>query len=451
MAPLLCTACDACATFVSARRPTVPPCALANNNVCLPPPPELQGLSLGEQMFIARGFAVRRLRALTTSGDPQSRQRGLLGTASAIAFPQNACSILTALPVRAADLAEYLSVFFTDATQSNLHLCKEFVVRRTTVHTALRWLVRHNPYYADLQIDLAALEDLPLDGVPSAWLQQAQSSTTPLTRNFGPADATSAPDISETSSSIHAAVLDPSIDDCDPLHMWHTALLACERFEKNEHHRPDAATSDVQLAHTMLQRLAGATNHKSFEQDSYHQRATDAPHQKLYAILPHSDEPLDSYHPSFWTFCFPVLFPYGEGIDGQPRVRYLTDHAWGSSLLRRRDRCSATHWRKDLDFVAVLFSVLHRRRLLRAVRIRVQAPTFREAIPSFCTLRTTDWLGVANAVGESLTFCLFSCPSVCFYFLFLLFVRFHILNACCGPLSHYATLLPPSPEAWHRA
>eukprot|EP00435_Cladocopium_sp_Y103_P047646 s1810_g14.t1 len=198
---------------------------------------------------------------------------------------------------------------------------------------------------------------------------------------LGPVDATSAPDSSETSTDIHAAVLDPSIDNSDPLHLWHTALLACERFERHERDQPDAAASDVRLAQAMLQRLADTSNHRSFEQDTYHQQSTTSPQDKLYAILPHADEPLDSYHPSFWSFCFPVLFPFGEGIDGQPRLRYFSDHAWGSMLLRRRDRPSGTHWRKDLDFVAVLFSVLHRRRLLRAVRVRVQAPTFREALP----------------------------------------------------------------------
>ena len=103
---------------------------------------------------------------------------------SAIAFPQNACSVLAGLPLRAADLAEYLSVFFTDANQSDLHLCKEFVVRRPAVHQALRWLVVHDPYYADLQIDLAALEELPVHVGPTAWLQQARTSDTPLTRNI---------------------------------------------------------------------------------------------------------------------------------------------------------------------------------------------------------------------------------------------------------------------------
>lgn len=222
-------------------------------------------------MFIARGFAVRRLRTLTSSGDPQSRQRGLLGTASAIAFPQNACSVFSALPIHAAALSDYLSVFFTDATQSNLRLCKEFVVRRHAVHQALLWLVHHNPFYADLHIDLAALQDLPLDGVPEAWLQQAHLATSPLTRNFGPADATSAPNSSEASADIHAAVLDPSIDDSDPVHLWHTALLACERFEQHQQRQPDAATSDVRIAQAMLQRLAGASSHKSSKQDSYHQ------------------------------------------------------------------------------------------------------------------------------------------------------------------------------------
>ena len=71
---------------------------LANNNLCIGPPPELQNLSLGEQLFIARGHALRRLRTLSHTGDPAARQTGLLGTTSAIAFPQDPVSLLSSLP-----------------------------------------------------------------------------------------------------------------------------------------------------------------------------------------------------------------------------------------------------------------------------------------------------------------------------------------------------------------
>ena len=360
---------------------------------------------------MARGFAVRRLRTLTTTGDPDARQRGMLGTASAIAFPQDACTILQTLPVSATDLCDYLSVFFTNENQSDLRFAKEYVVRRSVVHAALEWLIHHNPFYSDLQINMTALQELPIEGVPDAWTQAAQVASSPLTRNFGPVDATSVPVSDMPDPGIHAAVIEPSTDSGDPMYLWQTALSACERYDRHAQQEPDAAISDARLVQHVLHRLAASSNHNSFEQDAYHQQASTAPQAKLYAVLPHSDLPLDSYHPSFWAFCFPCLFPYGEGIDGQPRQTYLPDHDWASMLLRRRDRGFATHWRADLDFISVLFSVLHRRRLLRAVRIRIRSPTFRQHIPSLCSLRSTDWAHVATTVGESfhlhINFCFF--------------------------------------------
>ncbi|CAL1151019.1 unnamed protein product [Cladocopium goreaui] len=396
-ASLQCLACVPCARSFRKASPTLPPSALANNNLCLPAPEELQSLSFGEQLFIARGFAVRRLRTLTPSGDPEARQQGMLGTTSAIAFPQNAATIFSQLPVSAAQVSDYLSVFFTDALQSNLHFSKEFVVRRSAVHRALLWLTQHNPYYADITIDMSSLQDLPANGVPPAWAALAQVSQESLTREFGPVDASTA---GGTDSAIHAAVLDPGVDHTDPLQLWNTALLACERYERHATSNAVSATADVHVVQYALRSLASSSNHRSFEQDLIHQTRPAQSKEKLYVVVPHADEPLNSYDPFFWTACFPLQFPYGDGIDGQPRRTYLSDHDWGKLLLLRRDRPLQLHPRKDLDFISVLFSVLHRRRLLRAVRIRVQAPHFREQLPSFVNLQATDWTQVASTVGE---------------------------------------------------
>eukprot|EP00435_Cladocopium_sp_Y103_P070783 s581_g36.t1 len=351
-------------------------------------------------MFVARGFALRRLRTLTPLGDPQSRQQGLLGTASAIAFPQNAVSVLRALPLPPEQLSDYLSIFFTAENATSFRGCKEFVVRRSVVELALRWLMQHNPYYADLQLDVAALQRLPVNGVPDAWLDLAQATSIPLERSLGPADASSMEDTS--SASIHAAVIDPGTDHNDPLTLWQTALRACERFEHQQ--AKPAATCHVRLAQDSHQQLLTQNNHPAFVADERQATSPSSSQHKIYAQLPHSDQPLDSYSPSFWTLCFPCLFPFGDGLDGYSRPMFLPDHDWGAHLLRRLDRPAATHWRRDLDFLAVLYSILHRRRLLRAVRLRVRAPAFQEATPHFCTLQATDFTAVASAIGEFLAF-----------------------------------------------
>lgn len=406
--------------------PRLPPAALANNNVCLKPPKELQGLSLGEQMFIARGFPLRRLRQLTHSGDPAARQAGLFGTASAIAFPQNGITVLRALPTTPEHVAEYLSIFFTNLLHSDLRFCREFIVRRAVVHRALSWLVLHNPFYCDLSIDLEALQQLPEDGVPEAWLQQAQRTDVALQREVGPADATE--EGSSTLGSVNAAVLEPGTDSIDPIQLWNTALLACERFDRTASTDYEAATAHFRLAQEAMQRLGHSARHPALQAAEEHPT-------KVYAFLPHADQPLDSYHPSFWSLCFPCLFPYGDGIDGQYRTSFLSDHAWAAHLLLRRDRAPEMHWRLDLDFVAVLFSVLHRRRLLRAVRVKIASPSFQAAVPSFCNLHAVDFAAVAATLGEPFGCCLvfFFLPS--FFVSFRTFWKWFILT-CAGRATH---------------
>ena len=382
--------------------PSIPPRSLANNNLCISPPPELQHLSLGEQLFVARGHALRRLRTLSHTGDPAARQSGILGTTSAIAFPQDPISILSSLPPTPESLCEYISVFFPNQAETDLRYCKEFVVRRSVVHSALLWLLQHNPYYADLQINLSTLQALPEDDVPLPWLQHAHATNIPLTRELGPADASSTFDATPVNLGVQAAVLDTSTDSHDPLHLWQTALRACDQFERHTS-QSDLQAADIQVAYTALTRLAASAEHPSFLRDTQHQTSLEASRQKIYCVLPHADTPLNSYDPSFWAFCFPWLFPYGEAIDGQIRPRHLSDYEWGMLLLQRHDRDSGSHWRMDLDFVSVLYSTLHRRRLLRAVRVHLHSPSFHTCLPALHTLQTLDWTHVAATVGECLS------------------------------------------------
>ena len=178
-APLFLICCQHCAPFLRSMPPSIPPRSLANNNLCIGPPPELQNLSLGEQLFIARGHALRRLRTLSHTGDPAARQTGLLGTTSAIAFPQDPVSILSSLPPTPESLCDYISVFFPNEAETDLRYCKEFIIRRNVVHAALRWLLHHNPYYCDLHINVSALHTLPEDAVPLPWLEHAQATNRP--------------------------------------------------------------------------------------------------------------------------------------------------------------------------------------------------------------------------------------------------------------------------------
>lgn len=253
--------CPECAVALAKSKPTLPALALANDTFSLPPPPELQDLSLGEQLFISRGFALRRLRSLAATNDPLSRQKGIIGTA--IAFPQDPTTVLRALPSTAEHIADYISVFFTTEDCRDLRFAPEYVVRRARVQAALLWLIQHNPFYMDLVLDFAAIAELPEEGIPPAWLSLPQRADTALEREYGPADANAdSSNNNSDASSLHGAVLDLSEDPTDPARLWTTALTACERFQSHQAQHV-AAQEDVRLAQFALQALAQPTSRAS--------------------------------------------------------------------------------------------------------------------------------------------------------------------------------------------
>ena len=124
-----------CRRSLNATSPSLPSDAIANDNWAGPVPPELSCLTTAEIVFISRGFTVRSLKQLRHTGDPESRQYGLLG--STVASPQEAASVVKQLPRTLSSACEILTVYFSDGKASNLRFCKEHTVRREKVLQAL--------------------------------------------------------------------------------------------------------------------------------------------------------------------------------------------------------------------------------------------------------------------------------------------------------------------------
>ena len=223
-AEVTCSCCKHCRRSLNADSPKLPPEAIANDNWSGPVPPELSCLTDAEIIFISRGFTVRSLKQLRRDGDPSSRQYGLFG--STVSFPHEGASVLQQLPRSVASACEMITVYFSDGNSNHLRFCKEHVVRRSKVHTALLWLKAHNPHYADIEIDMDALTALPEDDVPEGMVQAAVPSSINVAREEGPADSTSR---DAASTEIHAAVVDNEGEGLDPARLWRMALTAAER------------------------------------------------------------------------------------------------------------------------------------------------------------------------------------------------------------------------------
>ena len=384
--PLLCPMCQTCTQSLSGPQPRIPSKALCNGNFCLPLPPQLRDLTFAECLFIARGYTVRRLHTLPTRGPPEARQKATTG--NNVAFPQNSASIFATLSPTPSDVAELLTVFFTDASLQYLRVAPAYQVRRAKVEAALQWLCLHNPFHADLRIDATSLHLLPACGVPDEFMTLVNShATDAVVAAAGPAEAlVQAPDTADAvQMPIAAAVVDVEGEALAPAQLWQQALSP-----------GDGADAEACV------------------------------------IVPHGDTLLNSFEPAFWSFCFPHLFPYGDNLPGQDRPVYLPDRAWARHLLRRADRTSALPSPAtqpatdaatasapvpetptacpassttfpcclDMDFLSVLFSVFHRRDLLHAVRAKLSSPGFAQTVESLNRVNAVDLAAVHAALGQ---------------------------------------------------
>ena len=128
-----------------------------NSMIPCPVPPQLQGLTQTEEMLIARALPLMRVY-IKPGG-----QRGYSG--HCINLPQNINDLASSLPRYPKDL----SVIIVNVKGKD-NTFKDVNVRRQKVLDALLWLRVNNPLYKDVEINVQALEYLPINGIPSDLL-----------------------------------------------------------------------------------------------------------------------------------------------------------------------------------------------------------------------------------------------------------------------------------------
>ena len=355
--PLPFPLCSTCCGALQKSPPRLPTRALANGNLCLPLPPELCDLTLAERIFIARGFTVRRLHTLPGPTAPTDRQKAFSG--NVISFPQNSATVVRSLPRHPDEAAELLTVFFPSTGEHQFLSTKAYLVRRQRVRDALEWLRCHNPFFADIAVAAEHLALLPQHGVlPHLGLASA-SGGNPVVPEAGPADALLSSQ--EQALPLAAAVLDVEGEGLMPGDLWREALGVAPAADASSEQQPVAY--DV--------------------------------------MVPHGEEPLSSYHLGYYVLCFPHLFPYGDGVCGGARRVQFPLRAWARHLLLRTDRLPAYHpWSLDIDFICVLFSIVHRQELLRAIHIKVHSPSFTQHSADIAALLESNFAAVARVLQD---------------------------------------------------
>ena len=163
----------------SLERRTVPKLSLANNLWIGEIPSALTGLTIPEQLLIARHYPrcyIFKLypRNVDSHIPLDQLYTGIAGNASL--FELNTQEVVEMIkgqrmPSSVQTLASIITITFVGSKiLPKDWLKKTFRVRREVVYEALVWLQSHNPIYADIKIDENRMRELPEDDVPDELL-----------------------------------------------------------------------------------------------------------------------------------------------------------------------------------------------------------------------------------------------------------------------------------------
>ena len=172
-----CWMCFECIRSLERRK--LPKLSLANNLWIGEVPSELTGLTIPEQLLIARHYPrcyIFKLfpRDIDSHIPLDQLYTGMAGNATL--FELNTQEVVEMLkgqrmPSSVRSLASVIAITYVGNRKLPKDwLKKTFRVRRDVVYDALVWLQRHNPIYADIKIDEGRLRELPEDDVPDELL-----------------------------------------------------------------------------------------------------------------------------------------------------------------------------------------------------------------------------------------------------------------------------------------
>jgi hypothetical protein len=231
-------------------------------------PDALQDLTQIEEMLIARALPIMKVY-LKPGG-----QRGYSG--HCIHLPQRVSDLAQSLPHCPKDIP---LIVVTMKGKGNTF--KDVIVRRKKVEQALQWLIKHNPQYHSVKVNITSLNSLPVDGVP-AELQIIETDNDP----------------------------EGNLDEI--YHSYDT-----EGF-KNKTNAPSVSDEKDEVFNhkTETSTFLPHSDNDQLEQDAIHSRLGTKISWPLV-----EDQPLSEYTTPFLaTMAFPCLFPDGKGDPTNPSL-----------------------------------------------------------------------------------------------------------------------------------
>ncbi|KAI0708656.1 hypothetical protein C8Q76DRAFT_627620, partial [Earliella scabrosa] len=280
--PVSVNVCAECSR--SWKRNKLPPLAYANGTFLGDVPPELRDLTFIEESIIAQSRAkcwIVHLREDKDSDDTPvtaHHQRGFKG--HIIVYPQRPETLLKVLPASLEKIMTPICVIFVGSSRPTREWLKEkakpLAVRRERILRALQWLKANNPFYADVEIDYNAVDQLPEDGLLPYEIQciEASEGQDTLLSRYDVGDVASSTPTSATHDSFHRVVI-TDIDGRAPANELRAAAIR------------------------HIKQKGGK-----------------------YVQVPHEPVPVNEFcNPDLFPMIYPTLFPYGIGGLEDPRRR----------------------------------------------------------------------------------------------------------------------------------
>jgi hypothetical protein len=316
------------------------------------------------------------------------------------------------------------------------HCSMQVCVRRDHLRQWLVWLIANNPDYRHVRID-----ELELARYPEATVEQPHpvpesvwEDTLPWTDEHGSTSVAPGGSSSATNASsddgdrAEASSTDGKRSGVDvPIVMATTVPIVRVGSVDREGSNVSASRSEVAALGSLLgipstpdraprtETLGSGSRHVSGTQQpvtatnppAAELMPADATHDQPYVKVRHTQEIVgDFFNPSFYSKCFPTLFPFGTGAPtlqqpGDPpaldrRIRAISYDRWVQHYLNSCHRRFGLH----SSFMFYCFTSKMRRKAHLFTRLMVERDSFKQLATLINSLTTSETTEFIQQVGD---------------------------------------------------
>ncbi|KAE8231254.1 hypothetical protein CF326_g3731 [Tilletia indica] len=330
--------CQECHNYLSHRPPKLPPLSLKNGNIRGTLPPHLRDVTWLEERLCAKYLAsacVVRLYDVTAPSAPAERARVMKG--HTCAFPLNTISTATKLPWAVGDGGAMVSCLVIGPRKPRMEDLKHvFKVRRQKVYDLLSYLRDNFQGYPEVEIDLQAIQSLPVDNIPELLMRYVVHHETG-----------NVPSLFDQETSGIEPHPSTALDSSDDTSTSQTFLERHGMIDINGTKVP----AHERMATALLSTVTPTDN-----------TGTNLPD----LVIRYGSSFIKEYgNPDLFPGMFPTLFPWGIGGFEEFRTASLSPDRQAQYLLDLADPSFRRHW----SFIFVIANLKQRRAIHNQSRI----------------------------------------------------------------------------------